>query len=1469
MQTFVTQKIANYLSDELKTVVKVGGVDIEFVSKIVLENVYIEDLHHDTLINAQKIKVGLNHFNLDKFQNNIINLNSILLENTRINAVQYKGESDINIQFLADYFDPPRPRDPNRKRKPLYVFCNSVILKNVDFSYRYEKDTTTNYGMNYSDIHTRNVMAEFKNFVIQADTFNAEIKSLSCIEKSGVVLKNFRAKTARVSSIFMRLNNLVFETNKSHVNAEYLNFTYKEWNDYNNFEENVYMQAKFNNSLIEMNDIAYFAPELEGWHQQLVLNGNVRGTVTDLKGKKMTIAFGEKSYFKGDFSLTGLPDFETTYIHFTAQELKTNKSDLEKIQIPPFPKNKKLELPIQFGRLGNINFKGTFNGFPNDFVAYGSCATDIGIVNTDLSYKQNKVAAYKGKIQSFGFDLGKFIAEEKLFGKVTMSIDIDGSGITERDVNADIKGKIGSFVISNYDYKNIDVNAKFSKNIFSGKLAVEDENIAFDFDGDINFTEKLPEFDFVANFKRANLTALKLIDDENKIDFSTSLLVKLKGDDVDNLTGNVSAINTTYSKNNERLFVKELNLNLEQDNLNYRLISINSSIADFTIKGNFLFQHLEDAFIKSFSKYLPVLAQNHTFTQQRPKQSFQFDVVFKDSKFASEFLLKNYIIFPGSTVNGSFDENLEDISLKAKASDFIAYDLPLKMIDVYSTSTADKLDFNANFEKVFLSDSSLLQNVNFKGAAQNNAIDFSTSWLNQSKLNNSGIVNANLQFEKLNKFNLKVNQADLIIEDSLWAINNSNIVRFDSTSIKFENFILSNNNQSIKIDGAITKNKNDKLTLLLANFDLANFNTLLRSSDLHLQGIVNGNAEFSSIYDQLIFSTGVNFQQLQVNNEMLGNGSVISIWNRQTESISLNGRFMRGTIPTIAFTGLYYPNRKEDSFDIEIQLQKTQLKLFEKYAAFMASDLKGIATGDLFLLGSPKEPILKGKLEIQKAGFKFDYVNVDYTFSNEVEFKENEIIVPRFILFDSKGNKAYCTATINHTNFKDLKYNISVEPEKLMCLNTTLAENEDYYGEAFATGNISVVGDEKNTLINVAVKTERGTSFKIPLEGAAEVSESNFITFINKDTTQLNMQKEDKIELTGIVMNLDLEVTPDAEVQLIFDPKVGDVITANGTGNIKMDISSSGEFSMIGDYVVNKGSYLFTLKNVINKKFKLAPGGTINWTGDPFNADININAIYALKASLKDISESDTSGRRVPVDINLNLTDKLMNPNLKFGIDLPRADERTKSEVKNLFSDANQDELNKQVFALLVLGRFIPMGTSTSGSANNPNAFGANSMELLSNQLNNWLSQSNDYVNLGVKGDLTQEFQLAMSKELFNDRLSLEGSFGYRDKTTSTTASSSASNLVGDVNIEYKLSKDGRYRVRAFNQSNENTIITNNAPYKQGLGFFYREDFETVAEYLQRRKTKKQARKAAKQNIVVPEKTEQDSTAYSSKVVGK
>jgi hypothetical protein len=430
-------------------------------------------------------------------------------------------------------------------------------------------------------------------------------------------------------------------------------------------------------------------------------------------------------------------------------------------------------------------------------------------------------------------------------------------------------------------------------------------------------------------------------------------------------------------------------------------------------------------------------------------------------------------------------------------------------------------------------------------------------------------------------------------------------------------------------------------------------------------------------------------------------------------------------------------------------------------------------------------------------------------------------------IYDEEGNAGILTGQVLHKNFTDWQYDVLVDMDKpLLTMNTKEGDNSDFYGKAYTSGFLNISGYGSQTFFDMTLKSEKGTVFNLPMSSSGELQFDSYIQFVNPLDTAT--KKELKADLSGITMNMQLDVTEDAEFQIIFDEAVGDVMKGRGKGHLSMIINNLSTFNMYGMLELTQGSYLFTLKNLLNKPFEVKPGGSIAWYGDPMAAELDMQAIYKVSASLNDIipDPNQTTGKRVPVNLIMGLQGKMMNPTIGFDLELPQSDQLTKSRLASIVS--TEQERNRQAFALLVMGRFIspPNITQTGGTGV---GLASNGSELISNQISNWLSQISDDFDLGFNyrpGDKisNEQIELALSTQLFNDRVSVTGNFGVARGNANT---SQTTNYIGDVRVEYNITQDGKIRLMVYNESNDRRMTTTTqSPYTQGIGVIYQEEFD-------------------------------------------
>jgi len=489
---------------------------------------------------------------------------------------------------------------------------------------------------------------------------------------------------------------------------------------------------------------------------------------------------------------------------------------------------------------------------------------------------------------------------------------------------------------------------------------------------------------------------------------------------------------------------------------------------------------------------------------------------------------------------------------------------------------------------------------------------------------------------------------------------------------------------------------------------------------------------------------------------------------------------------------------------------------------------------------------------------KIDYLQTIYRLNDSIRFDKNNIIFKNITVLDEKGNTAQLNGSVSHRNFNDFKANLVINTNDCMVLNTRPKDNELFYGTAFASGMTTIKSGTNSLSFDISAKTGGNTRFYIPLNSSETVSDYSFITFLNTDTAtrkeeitkQTTVSPESE---TALDLNFDLEVTPDAEVQLIFDSKVGDIMRGHGNGNLNISYDQKGDFKISGDYIIEDGDYLFTLGNILNKPFTVENGGRIIFNGNIDDAEIEMKAIYKLKASLYEILQDERFNERIPVECQINLSGRLFNPVIGLDIFLPTADESTRTYLKNVIT--TEEELSRQFLYLLVMNSFYSDPTYRSGltstTSTGTSAMAVTTTEMVSNQLSNWLSQiSNDFdigfvYRPGYKDINANEVQLALSTQLLNDKVIINGNFDVRGTGSS---SSSTDQLTGDFDIEYKITDKIRFKV--FNRFN-NPYTGKQAPYTQGFGLFFRQDFDKFSDLF--RKKEKPEMKKEEEPVVMAE----------------
>lgn len=1456
VQAYLTQKATQYLSRELGVKITVGGLNITSTLNIVLEDVEILDRENAHLLSTQRVVVDVHRISGSQ---KYLAVNKILFDKAMLSMAIYEGEKEHNFQFLVDYFA-GEERTDTVARPRWDVLVRSFEFREASLSYANQNKTQLPNGFDSNNFALNNLNIEVADIFLEKDTLQADLMGFSFVHSPDFQLHSSKAELF-FSSEGAQVRNFEAATSQSKLLMN-LEMEYESYNAFRNFTEDIRFTLQIEPGYIELYEVGYFSENLYGLEGRVDLEGSFSGRINNLRGKNIRLNYGDHTQFAGNFNFVGLPSIEETFVNLSVEKLVTRIADLESLRLPDSFETPYLVIPRDLYALGTTTFKGNFTGYIYDFVAYGQFNSGLGQINTDiaiLSQDNFREISYSGNIATENFNLSKLIEGNDEFGSISLSSHVEGRGHNLDNLDINITGEIQNIDFRGYEYKQLQVAGNFVNRRFNGNILIDDPNLFLDFGGIVDFGEEVPLLNFTAQIEDANLSNLNIFQRDSLLHsiVSTTIQVNGSGSGIGNIQGEANAYSTRYierpiiqsdtdSADYYSVSTDVIALENRINDNNHKELRFYSDFLDFQINGELHFEKMATSINQFIYNYTPSRFEEAPSMLPNGGSSDQiadFSIHVKNMNNLLEVFFPEVQIAPHSFFNGNINTTTQELFLTGSTDFLVLAGKRLNQPEISINSNRHNIDFVTRGEKLFLTDSIWMEQFFASANISQDTLTLLTQWENQStEKKNLGSLKARGLFLSPQTTELSILPSYAYVNDSLWSFRPDNKILLDSSYVSIENFFLYKNAEHLLINGVLSDKAEDVLNIGLNNFNVESLMFLLGDKKIDFSGYASGELELSNLQKAPNILVELLIKDFAFNSDHLGDLSLESRWDALQKAFRINAEVIYygnvGSNKPIVANGYFYPEREEDNFDIDIVIENLKMSILSRYMEAFASNFRGLASGRLRLDGPTSAPELSGTARLVRTGFRVDYLNTTYSFAHELEVEKNYFRFENLTINDTIGNSAQASGIIRHNNFRDFNLDITFMPEKLVVLNTQPHHNELFYGRAFATGFGRVHGPVEDITIDISATVNRGTQFFLPLDSYGELTESNFISFVAPDADKEDNQPFVATPNPGFALNFDITVTPEAEVQIIFDSQIGDILRGRGFGDLKVEIDNQGIFNMYGDYTIQEGDYLFTLQNLINKRFRIEQGGTIRWAGDPYDADVDIRALYRLRTSLYDlaVNQSDTTDtykRRVPVETVLHLQDKLFNPSLAFDIQFPGSDESTREMLDRIIT--TDQEMNRQVFSLLILNRFVP----PEGGFNSALSYGmgSTSSELLSNQLSNWLSQISSEFDIGINyrpGDeiSSQELEVALSTQLFDDRVIIDGNVGVAGDHPAQNQR--ASNIIGDVNVEVKITPEGKFRVKAFNRSNTFDVLNTNAPYTQGVGIFYRKEFDSLTELFQR-----------------------------------
>lgn len=1422
-QTFVAQKAIKWVNGKYGTDIELARFQYVFPDQFVLSEVFIKDERKDTLAYATEIKVFFCGFNT---VTNTAHSRGVEAQNLKLYWTKAQGDDEFGFQKFVDKFS---SGDTARSSQPFGLEVSQVDVHNGRFWYE-DKNCDDCFRMLLQNMHI-----DVSNFDLEGADFSLEANSISLKDKYSLDVKSLSTYYEMYGD-HMTIENLEFQTAESSFDGDVL-FEYTSMEDFQDFVNKVQITAEIRESDLQSKEIQIFSGEQFPDFKRFQLTGNGQGTVNLLEAKDLDLHVGTSTHLTGNLALRNTTYTDSIFINAKKLRINTHPEDVQFL----YSLFSDSALPVDVNPLGNIVMAGDFEGYLTDFETAGSLKSDIGNFSSDFKLNTPGELAdmrYKGSLSLDKFNLG-LLLQDSVLGTVTTKMAVDGKGTDPTVMNTKLSGRVSQIWLNDYNYTNIDINGRIKNSRFEGKLAVDDPSLRFIFDGGASFGQDTSKYRFTANVEHADLFALKMAPDsiavvtaEMDIDFTALNYQKWAGD--------IRLFNTTYENGQNFYFFQDIAVHAEGLDTN-RYMEVRSNIIDANLSGNYTLSGIQQAFGSQISKF--VKSKDHV--DPPIGQDFIFDFTIKNTLLLTELFVPKLSVEPNSKLKGTYSSASDKLDINLNSPGFSWDHNQISSIDLDYSGGVEKSQLGFEVGGVKLKSGLVIDSIELGNYFYNDSLFYDLSWIMRDSIDSKiSLLGYALQTDT-STFEFGVFESGFNVGLQSFVIRDHNKIVIDTGGVHIEDLVIANAGREIFINGSVSESPYEVLRVNLRGFgmDLANY--FIGSTAARFSGKLYGDVILTQLLQEPKFAADIRVDSMGMNNTYLGDLLISSDWSVKEDTIHLLSTMTSGDLNTFKAEGYYQPDSL-GTINFDVNFDRFKIAAFNPFLVGIAEDARGSISGNVDVSGNTGTPIVNGELELPNTAFTVSLLKTDYNVEGvpKVKIEPGKISFPDLTLRDSKyGTEGFVTGGISHKNFSNFVLDLNIRANELLVLNTTEKSEDPYYGTAFVSGNIGIKGPTDEIKITADVSTERDTKFYLPIDGATEVSKTSFVTFVDPTVVDTLADKiEQSINLNkGVSLDFNMNVNTNAMVSIIVDSDLNNKLEARGYGNIRMKMNPYQDIEMYGTYTVTSGFYNFVMTGLV-RKFDVLDGGTVTWNGDPFGAIIGLTARYTTKAdpsALVNIYE----GGRTTVVLDMFLSGELFDPEIDFDINAPRATGTVQSVIKSQLSD--KDKMYRQVFSILAFNQFAPAeGLDVSTGSGADLAFSA-----LATQAAGYLNQvTGEYeVSLGYREGTQNnpeapvqqqsEVEVGVSKRFFDDRITVNGTVGVAvgdNENANTGAGTGQRQVAGDFEVEYNVTDDGRIRAKVFNRSVEDYYRLGQQNYEQGIGVYYRMDFETWDEFVQR-----------------------------------
>jgi translocation and assembly module TamB len=1405
------------------------------VDKIRLKNVALNYLH---TTERKSIKALLGDFMIESnkidLRHHSIDLNRIQLSES---VITYQQGEVLKDSILLK---------PDTNRQVFNIDLGWTIkLKELSFEnnsiqYEYFNAAARKEGLAFNHLQLFALTISIENIEIGADGVRATINNLSGREKGGFSIESLTAHAALTdTALEVRDFRLVSGNSKLFVNATAI-FPSCSATLVNH--ENVKVEIDVRDSFVALKDILFFAPSLTDSlpvilpeSTMLYLSTQVHGTVNDLTIDHMRLQTLDSTTLMLTGNVKSLPDWERLFMQLTINRFYTTRSDMVAI-LPDSILPAAIQLPAWMELQGNL--RGTIETPEIEATVVSS----IGRLEVVGKFDLRAMETYDAVIKSKQFDIGKLINQEDI-GTLDMQVTVKGSGLTMENLDAVVDATVFEFQYKQYDYKDLKVEGYFKNYVFSGTAILTDKNLEFVLKGDLEYHHDISHYKLGLNLKNVDLKELNL--SERLLKASATVEVDLATNDFKAMNGTV-AIRKFAIYHDDDLYMVDSLLFASFDQEDESIISIRSDIVTGDFTGSINLFSLPATVKQHVNQYFSL--QDTTLTPFTEPQNFKFLLVLKNTELLTEIIFPDLEPFVPGKIQGEFNSMLGVLNIDVELTKLKYARAAVDSFSVHVNSDESALNYKMRLKNVRI-DTLSIDVLEVAGKLANDSLH--TALLVLDSLAEEKYVLGGTLNSLNNGFRFHFNPDQVILNYQEWGVPPDNYFQLGNNVWRANNLVLSNGVEKM----SVTSSADSSILFQFQHFQLSTFTNLV-TGIVPASGELNGALKFATL-TRSDFNSTLQINQLAILEKVWGDVGISVGHDRGTYTIDLG---VNGDSVNVQVAGSYNTKSLIPEFNIRVTLSPVNLALLEPLSFGWLKDIKGVADGMLHITGNADRPSIRGSLQFNNTRFLLSYLNNSFSLQNEtISFEETGIVLKDFKIRDSRMNEAIVRGTIRTQAYKEFDLNLMVNARNFQLLNTREGDNELYYGLVRVNAEATITGNMNEPKADMTLRLLDGSelTYVIPQAERNVLEQRGIVQFVNKHEVDdpflsgLHLQDTTQTAFTGLNLTAKIELTDEAILNLVIDPLTGDMLSVSGHSSLLFEMDATGSMNLFGRYEITSGSYNFTFYKIMKREFDIVKGSSIVWSGDLLNATLDIRANYQVMASPLDLvyaqissasqSEINSFNQRLPFLIHLYLKGKLLLPEISFILDMP---ENKRNEFGGAIYAKLQDintresDLSKQVFALLILRRFIadnPFETQAISSVGNTARVSVS--RILSEQLNR-LSENIEGVQLSFdlrsyetySGDEIEgqtKVQLGLTKNLFNDRLVVKLS-GNVNIEGDTENKGEATDYIGDLALEYKLTSDGRLRVTGFRLSNYDMI--DGEVTETGAGLIYIKDYNTLRE---------------------------------------